>query len=605
MDGDISFEVSLMHDMSAHAAQHHAPPTSFIRKHVFSLDHKVIGKQYYALALVAALVGMVLSWMMRIHLGWTAAAIPGLQMLSKNGAPGGVMTPEYYLQLMTMHGTIMVFFVLTTAPFAAFGNYFLPIQVGAEDMPFPRFNMMSFWVTFVAFLVLVSAFFVGDGPSLGGWTQYAPLSAVGAVAGPGEGLGTILWAASIGIFCIGQLLGALNFITTTLDLRVKGMSLMRLPLSAWAWFITSCMGLTAFAVLMPACILLILDHVAGTSFFVASNLVINDQLQPHSGGSTLLWQHLFWFFGHPEVYIAIVPGMGIVSHVLITSMRKPMLSHRVLIYSMGALAVLSYMVYGHHMFVSGMNPFSSLAFSFPTLVITIPSTIVVLMWIGSLYGSKLRITSASLFALGFISMFVSGGVSGFFLAQPSIDIMLHATYFVVGHFHMVMGVAAMFGIFSGTYFWFPKMTGRMMNETLGKIHFWLSFVGTYCIFMPFHYLGMAGNVRRYSAFVVEYMQPLIPVHRFITVAALITGAAQLIFVYNLIHSRFWGQPAPDNPWEATSLEWSTATPPPFDNFGGKHPVVYHDPYQYGVKSSVGDYVMQASPEEVATVNEEK
>jgi cytochrome c oxidase subunit I len=594
-----------MHDVSSHAAQHHAPPTSFIRKHVFSLDHKVIGKEYYALALVAALAGMVLSWFMRIHLGWTAAAIPGLQMLSKNGAPGGVITPEYYLQLMTMHGTIMVFFVLTTAPFAAFGNYFLPIQVGAEDMPFPHFNMMSFWVTFLAFLVLIASFFVGDGPTLGGWTQYAPLNSVGAVAGPGEGTGVVLWATSIAIFCVGQLLGALNFITTTLDLRVKGMSLMRLPLTAWGWFITSCMGLTAFAVLMPACILVILDHVAGTSFFVASNLVINDQLQPHSGGSTLLWQHLFWFFGHPEVYIAIVPGMGIVSHVLITSMRKPMLSHRVLIYSMGALAVLSYMVYGHHMFVSGMNPFSSLVFSFPTLMITIPSTIIVLIWVGSLYGSKLRITSASLFSLGFVSMFVSGGVSGFFLAQPSIDIMLHATYFVVGHFHMVMGVAAMFGIFAGTYFWFPKMTGRMMNEPLGKLHFWLSFVGTYCIFMPFHYLGMAGNVRRYSAFVVEYMQPLIPVHRFITVAAILTGAAQLIFVYNLIHSRFWGKPAPDNPWEATSLEWSTSTPPPFDNFGGKHPVVYHDPYQYGVKSSTGDYLMQTSPEQVATANEEK
>jgi cytochrome c oxidase subunit 1 len=595
-----------MHDMSAHAVQHHAPPTTFIRKHVFSLDHKVIGKQYYALALLAALVGMVLSWLMRIHLGWTAAAIPGLQLLSKDGAPGGVMTPEYYLQLMTMHGTIMVFFVLTTAPFAAFGNYFLPIQVGAEDMPFPHFNMMSFWVTFVGFLVLIAAFFVGDGPSLGGWTQYAPLSAVGSVAGPGEGTGTILWATSIALFCVGQLLGALNFIPTTLDLRAKGMSMMRMPLTVWGWFITSCMGLTAFAVLMPAVILLILDHVAGTSFFVPSNLVINDQLQPHSGGSTLLWQHLFWFFGHPEVYIAIVPGMGIVSHVLITSMRKPMLSHRVIIYSMGALAVLSYMVYGHHMFVSGMNPFSSLAFSFPTLVITIPSTILVLMWIGSLYGSRLRITSASLFALGFVSMFVSGGVSGFFLAQPSIDIMLHATYFVVGHFHMVMGVAAMFGIFSATYFWFPKMTGRMMNETLGKIHFWLSFVGTYCIFMPFHYLGMAGNVRRYSAFVVEYLQPLIPVHRFITVAALITGAAQLIFVYNLIHSRFWGEPAPDNPWEGTSLEWSTpTTPPPHNNFGDHLPAVYHDPYQYGVKCSTGDYVMQASPEQVATVNEEK
>jgi cytochrome c oxidase subunit 1 len=594
-----------MHDVSAHTTQHHAPPQGFIRKHVFSLDHKVIGKQYYALALVAVFVGMVLSWIMRLHLGWTNLAIPGLHFLSKNGAPGDIMTPEYYLQLMTMHGTIMVFFVLTTAPFAAFGNFFLPIQVGAEDMPFPRFNMVSFWVTFAAFLVLISSFFVGDGPTLGGWTQYAPLNAVGAVGGPGQGLGVVLWATSIAIFCVGQLLGSLNFITTTLDLRVKGMSLMRLPLTAWAWFITSCMGLTAFAVLMPACILVILDHVAGTSFFVPSGLVINDQLQPHSGGSTLLWQHLFWFFGHPEVYIAIVPGMGIVSHVLITNMRRPLLSHRVMIGCMAAIAILSYMVYGHHMFVSGMNPFSSLAFSFPTLIITIPATIIVLMWIGSLYGSRLRINTASLFALGFISMFVSGGVSGFFLAQPSIDIMLHATYFVVGHFHMVMAVAAIFGIFAGTYFWFPKMTGRMMNETLGKIHFWLSFVGTYCIFMPFHYLGIAANVRRYQAFVDEYLQPLIPVHKFITVAAIVTGVAQFIFLYNLIHSRFWGKPAPDNPWEGTSLEWSTPTPPPFDNFGGKHPVVYHDPYQYGVQSSTGDYVMQTSPEHVVTEHEEK
>src|SRR5690242_20871845 len=516
-----------MHE-TAHLA--HQAPTSFIRKHVFSLDHKVIGKQYYGLALVAVLVGMFLSWLMRLHLGWTDLKIPGLHLLSASGAPGDVMTPEYYLQLMTMHGTIMVFFVLTTAPFAAFGNYFLPIQVGAEDMPFPRFNMMSFWVTLTAFIVLIASFFVSDGPTLGGWTQYPPLSAVGSVGGPGEGDGVVLCAGSIAIFWVGQLLGSLNFITTTLDMRTRGMSLWRLPLSAWAWFITSIMGLTAFAVLMPACILLILDHVAGTSFFVPSNTIINDQLQPHTGGSTLHWQHLFWFFGHPEVYIAIVPGMGIVSHVLITNMRRPLLSHRVMIGCMAAIAVLSYMVYGHHMFVSGMNPFSSLAFSFPTLIITIPATMIVLMWIGSLYGSRLRINSASLFALGFISMFVTGGVSGFFLAQPSIDIMLHATYFVVGHFHMVMAVAAIFGIFSGTYFWFPKMTGHMMNESLGKLHFWLTFIGTYCIFMPFHYLGLAGNVRRYSAFVDDFLVPLIPLHRFITVAALCTGAAQLIFL---------------------------------------------------------------------------
>ena len=557
------------------------------------------------MAFVAVLVGIVLSWLMRLHLGWTNLPIPGLHLLSANGAPGNVMTPEFYLQIMTMHATIMVFFVLTTAPFAAFGNYFLPIQVGAEDMPFPRFNMMSFWITFSGFLVLVSSFFVGDGPTLGGWTQYAPLSAIGTAGGPGEGLGVVLWAVSITLFCIGQLLGSLNFITTTLDMRTRGMSLMRMPLSVWAWFITSVMGLTAFAVLMPACILLILDHVAGTSFFVPSNLVVNDQLLPHSGGSTLLWQHLFWFFGHPEVYIAIVPGMGIVSHVLVPNMRRPLLSHRVMIYSMVALAVLSYMVYGHHMFVSGMNPVSSIAFSFPTLVITIPATIIVLIWLGSLYGSRLRINTASLFALGFISMFISGGVSGFFLAQPSIDILLHGTYFVVGHFHMVMGVAAMFGIFAGTYFWFPKMYGRMMNETIGKIHFWLTFVGTYAIFMPFHYLGLAGVVRRYQAFAPDYMQRFTPVHQAITIAAVTTGAVQLLFVYNLIHSRFWGKPAPLNPWEATSLEWSTpSSPPPFDNFGGKLPVVYHDPYQYGVEGSSGDYVMQTSPEQIQTKSDE-
>src|SRR6202044_1870843 len=584
-----------MHDMSAHAVQHGAP-TSFIRKHVFSLDHKVIGKQYYALALLAALIGMFLSWLMRIHLGWGSYAIPGLHLLSQNGAPGNVMTPEYYLQLMTMHATIMVFFVLTTAPFAAFGNYFLPIQVGAEDMPFPHFNMMSFWLTFSSLLVLMSSFFVADGPTLGGWTQYAPLSAVGSASGPGQGTGVVLWATAIGLFCIGQLLGSLNFITTTLDMRTKGMSMWRLPITVWAWFITSVMGLTAFAVLMPACILLILDHVAGTSFFVASGLVLNDQLLPHSGGSTLLWQHLFWFFGHPEVYIAIVPGVGIVSHVLIANMRRPMLSHRVLIYSMGALAVLSYMVYGHHMFVSGMNPISSIAFSFPTLIITIPATIIVLIWLGSLYGSRMRLNTPCLFSLGMISMFITGGISGFFLAQPSLDIMLHATSFVVGHFHFVMAVSAMFGIFAGTYFWFPKMFGRMMNDTLGKIHFWLTFIGVYCIFMPMHYLGLAGNVRRYSAFVDDYLIPLIPVHKFITIAALLTGAAQFIFLFNLIWSRFKGPIASENPWEATSLEWSTTSPPPFDNFGGRHIVVYNGPNEYGTDGPQ-DYIMQTSPEQ--------
>ncbi len=589
-----------MHETSApHAAHQHAAPTSFIRKHVFSLDHKVIGKQYYGLALLAVFIGMGLSWLMRLHLGWPAWPIPMLDKLSAVGAPQGVMTPEYYLSLMTMHGTIMVFFVLTNAPFAAFGNYFLPIQIGAEDMAFPRFNMMSFWTTFVAFLFMMAAFFVTDGPPISGWTAYAPLSAVGGDAGPGLAMGQNLWAISIAIFCIGSLLGALNFIATTLDLRTKGMSLARMPYCSWAWFVTSVIALLAFAVLLPACILLILDRTAGTSFFIPAGLVLSDKLQPHSGGSVLLWQHLFWFFGHPEVYIAILPSIGIVCHILPVFARKPLLGPRATIGCMIAIGFLSYMVWGHHMFVSGMNPFSATLFSVPTLFITIPATILTLLLIGSVYGAKMRFTSASLFCLGFISVFISGGISGFFLAQPSIDIYLHATYFVVAHFHFVMAVASLFGVFAGTYFWFPKMTGRMMNDGLGKLHFWLTFVGVYAIFMPMHYLGLAGNVRRYSAFVDDYLIPLIPVHKFITVAALLTGAAQFIFLFNLIWSRFKGPVASENPWGATSLEWSTSSPPPFDNFGGKHMVVYNGPNEYGVASSGGqDYIMQTSPEKV-------
>src|SRR6201993_419782 len=562
--------------MATPAAVHaHAAPQGFIRKYIFSLDHKVIGLQYYFLALIAVFVGMFLSLLMRIHLIWPTATLPLI----------GEIKPETYLALLTMHGTIMVFFVLTTAPQSGFGNYFLPIQIGAPDMAFPVLNMLSFWTTFVSFVIMIAAFFVAGWPPLSGWTGYAPLSGLGEVTGPGEGWGQTMWIVSISLFCLASLLGALNFIATLIDMRAPGMTLFRMPLTCWGWFVTAILGLLAFGVLPAGGIFLLLDRSAGTSFFSPGGLVVNDQLQPHSGGSPLLWQHLFWFFGHPEVYIAILPAAGIVSHILVNSYRRPLLSHKVVIYSMMAIGFLSYMVWGHHMFVSGMNPVSSLVFSFPTLMITIPATIMTLIWLGSLYGSNLRINSASLFCLGFISMFVSGGVSGFFLAQPSIDIYLHATYFVVGHFHMVMGVASLFGVFAGTYFWFPKMTGRMMSEPLGKLHFWLTFIGTYCIFMPFHYLGLVGNVRRYQSFVDDFMAPYMGWHKFITIVALITGGAQFIFLYNLIHSRFWGKPAPQNPWNATSLEWSIPSPPPWNNFGDKHPVVYHDPYQYGVKGS--------------------
>src|SRR5271154_877997 len=578
-----------MHDTSKQTAEHHhSPPQGFLWTHVFSLDHKVIGKQYYFLSLAAVLIGMILSWLVRFHLAWASVAIPGLQHLSQVGAPGGIITPEYYLSLLTLHGTLMVFFVLTTAPQAGFGNYFLPIQIGAEDMAFPRLNMLSFWVTFVGFVVLVSTLFVSDGPPISGWTAYAPLSAIGSDAGPGLGTGQVLWVISIGIFCIGSLLGALNFIATTLDLRAKGMTLARMPYTTWAWFITAVLGLLA------------LDHLGGTSFFIPGGLVLSDKLQPHSGGSTLLWQHMFWFFGHPEVYIAIIPGIGITSHILTATARKDLLGGtRVIVGCMVSIAFLSFMVWGHHMFISGMNPFSSLVFSVPTLIITIPASIVTLNWIGTVFGARLRLHTAGLFAIGFISVFVTGGLSGFFLAQPSLDIYLHATYFVVGHFHMVMGVAAIFGMFAGTYFWFPKMFGRMMSEPLGKLHFWVTFIGVYCIFMPMHFIGLEGIPRRYSSFVNDLMQPLMPVHEFMTIAALITGASQFIFLFNLFWSMYKGPKAPDNPWQATTLEWTIPSPPPFDNFGGRHPVVYRGPYEFSVEGTPDDFVMQDSPEQPA------
>jgi cytochrome c oxidase subunit 1 len=583
-----------MSESAVHVHQH-AAPTGFIRKYIFSMDHKVIGRQYYYLALFSVFVGLILSWLVRFHLVWPAAHIPLLGKLSPNGAPNGVMTPEYYLSLLTIHGTIMVFFVLTTAPQGAFGNIFLPIQIGAEDMAFPLLNMLSFWTTFLALIPLLLSFFVGDGPPISGWTAYPPLSAVGADAGPGLGTGQTLWAISIFIFSIASLIGSINFIATTLDLRTRGMSLMRMPLTCWAWFITAILSLLSFAVLTTACVVLLLDRVGGTSFFIPGGLVISDKLQPHSGGSPLLWQHLFWFFGHPEVYIAILPSMGIVSHVLSTFARKPILGYRAVVYCLSALGFLSFTVWGHHMFLSGMSPYSAFTFSVPTLAITIPSAIMTLLWIGTVWGGKLRFSTAAMFCLGFISLFISGGLSGFFLAQPTLDVYLHATYFVVGHFHLVMGVASMFGIFAGTYYWYPKMYGRMLDENLGKIHFWVTFVGAYCIFMPMHYLGLAGNVRRYAAFTDNYMTSLIPVHKFITVSALITGAAQLIFLFNFIWSMKHGTVAGNNPWESTSLEWSTTSPPPFNNFGERIPEVHHGPYELGVVGD-RDYIMQDDPE---------
>jgi len=573
---------------------HHHAPTGFIWKYVFSLDHKVIGIQYWFLALFSVFLGMALSLLMRFHLVWPSHHLPFVA--------GGIMTPDQYLALVTMHGSIMVFMVLTTAPQSGFGNFALPIQIGAEDMAFPVLNMMSFWITFVSLVVLGSAFFVTGGAPISGWTAYPTLSALGEITGPGEGLGQTMWVIGLAIFCIASLLGALNFISTTVDLRAKGMTFGRLPLTVWAWLITAVLGLLAFGVLLAACILLLMDRTLGTSFFIPGGLVVSDTpIVSHKGGSPLLWQHLFWFFGHPEVYIAILPGMGVASHLLSTFSRKPVFGYKAMVGAMGGIAFLGFCVWGHHMFVSGMSPYSAFAFSLLTMTIGVPSAIKTFNWLGTIWHGKIQFTTSMLFALGFVSLFVTGGLSGLFLAQPSLDLYLHDTYFVVAHFHLIMGVAAIFGIFAATFFWFPKMFGRMLNETLGKLHFWGTFIGVYSIFLPMHFLGIAGHPRRYADLTgLDYLGPLLPVQHFISIAAFITAGFQLIFLYNVFYSMFAGEKAPANPWNATTLEWSVPSPPPFDNFAGEIPVVYRGAYEFSVPGADEDFIPQhLTPEKVA------
>ncbi|HEV2961898.1 MAG TPA: cbb3-type cytochrome c oxidase subunit I [Candidatus Angelobacter sp.] len=559
------------------------------RRRLFSTDHKVVGLQYFFLSLAAVLVGMMLSLLMRIHIIWPKATIPLL----------GEIKPENYLAYLTMHGTLMIFFVLSTAPQNGFGNYFLPLQLGASEMAFPRLNMAGFWITLLSFLVLLAAFFVPGGASLAGWTQYSPLSAI-ASAGPGQGLGTDLWLLSIALFCLASILSAINFITTTLKLRGRGMTLMRMPLTCWTWFVTAILTLLAFSVLLSAAIMLLLDRNAGTSFFVPSGLVVSGSPVEHAGGSPLLWQHLFWFFGHPEVYIAILPGMGMTSHLLSVFSRKPVFGYKAMVGATIAIGVLGFSVWGHHMFVSGMNPYAGFAFSTLTTAIAVPSAIKTFNWLGTLWGGHFRFTVPFLFSIGFVSLFISGGLTGPMLAQPALDIYLHDTYFVVAHFHLIMAMAGVFAIFAATYFWFPKMFGRAMNHRLGVLHFWFTLLGAYSTFMPMHLLGIAGNPRRYSELTgAQYVAALAPLHKFITLAAIITIGAQFLFLANFFWSMFKGAPAGENPWQCTTLEWRLSSPPQH-GFGNNLPVVHHGPYEYGSAEWNGtaaqeDFLMQDAP----------
>ncbi|HEV7676631.1 MAG TPA: cbb3-type cytochrome c oxidase subunit I [Candidatus Angelobacter sp.] len=555
------------------------------RSHFFSTDHKVIGRQYFFLSLAAVLVGAWLSLLMRIHLVWPNLTLPLV----------GEIKPENYLAQLTMHGTLMVFFVLSTVPQSGFGTFFLPLQLGASNMAFPRLTATGFWTALLSFFVLMAAFFVPGGASGAGWTQYPPLSAL-ASAGPGQGLGTDLWLVSIGLFCLSSLMSAVGFVVTTLRHRAPGMTWLRMPLTCWSWFVTSILILLAFGILLAAVISLMLDRHAGTSFFIPGGLLVSGKVIDHAGGSPLMWQHLFWFFGHPEVYIAVLPAMGVTSHLLSVFARKPVFGYKAMVGATLAIGALGFMVWGHHMFVSGMNPYAGFAFSTLTTAIAVPSAIKTFNWVATLYRGKIRYATPLLFSAGFVSLFITGGLTGPILAQPALDIYLHDTYFVVAHFHLIMAMAGLFAIFSATYFWFPKMFGRMMDENLGRLHFWITLLGAYATFMPMHLLGIAGHPRRYSELTgVQYVTAMAPLQKFVTVAAIVTLVGQLIFLLNLFWSIRKGAAAEANPWGCGTLEWTLASPAPLKGFVERQIQVNHGPYEYNIAGAEKDFIMQDAP----------
>jgi cytochrome c oxidase subunit I len=563
----------------------------FIRKYIFSLDHKVVGLQYLFTAIGMAVFGGMLSMLMRLQLGWPSHSWPLLERLLPVGMEGGVMKPEFYLSLQTMHGTIMAIFVLTAVFTGGFGNYLIPLQIGARDMAFPLLNMLSYWVYALSCVVVILAFFAEGGAPISGWTAYAPLSAV-PDSGPGEGLGQDLWLVAIALFTVSSMMGVLNYITTILHARTRGMTMMRLPLNIWGMFTSSIISLLAFPVLLAAGVLLLADRLLGTSFFVPAGMVMGEKMIEHSGGHPLLWQHLFWYFGHPEVYIVIVPAMGIAAEILAAFIRKPVFGYKLMAGCWVAIVVLSMIVWGHHMFISGMNPFLGSVFAFTTLLITVPSAILVLCWVASLWGANIQFRSPMLFALGFISVFVTGGLGGFFLGSAWTDIPLHDTYFVVGHFHLTMAMSPLLAAFAAVYYWFPRIFGRMMNEPLAKIHFWLTITGAYAVFLTMHVLGVGGMIRHtYDPTQYEVFQQLQPLNRIVSYAAFVLASSQLIFLFNFVWSFFRGSKATANPWKVNTLEWAAPSPIPHGNWGGSTPDVHRWPYDYGI-AGADDYVPQ-------------
>ena len=581
------------HDDAGHHHDHHEQ--HFIWKYIFSQDHKVIAKQFLVTGIIWAIIGSLFSVFFRLQLGFPEQNFPILETFLGEWAKGGKITPEFYYALVTMHGTILVFFVLTAGLSGTFSNLLIPLQIGARGMASPFMNMMSYWFFFAASVVMFTSLFVQTGPASGGWTSYPPLSAL-KEASLGSGIGMDLWLISMALFVVSSLLGGLNYISTVLNMRTKGMTMTRMPLTIWAFFFTAVLGVLSFPVLLSGFVLLLFDRHAGTSFYLSEIFVAGKAL-PYVGGSAILYQHLFWFLGHPEVYIIMLPGMGMTSEILSNHSRKPIFGYFAMLISLTGITVLAFLVWAHHMFVTGMSPFLGSIFVLLTLLIAVPSAVKVFNWLTTIWRGNIRFTVPMLFALGFVSLFISGGLTGIFLGNSALDIHLHDTYFVIAHFHIVMGVSAFFGMFAGVYHWFPKMFGRFMNNTLGYIHFFMTFIGAYLIFWPMHYEGIAGMPRRYYDFSAwQSFKQFNGLNAFISIVTILVFFAQLLFVVNFFVSIWKGRRVMTmNPWNSTSLEWTTPIRPGHGNWPGEIPTVYRWAYDYKDDGHGNDFIPQTVP----------
>ncbi|ETZ19606.1 cytochrome C oxidase [Pedobacter sp. V48] len=554
----------------------------------------MIAKQFLITGIIMAVIAMGLSILFRIQLAWPDKSFPLLETFLGKWAEGGRIKPDFYLALVTIHGTIMVFFVLTAGLSGTFSNLLIPLQIGARDMASPFLNMLSYWFFFTACVIMMSSFFIQTGPASAGWTVYPPLSAL-PTAISGSGLGMTLWLISMVLFVASSLMGGINYVSTILNMRTKGMDLWKMPLTIWAFFLTAVLGILSFPVLVAGVVLLVFDRSFGTSFYL-SDIVMGTQVLPNEGGSPILWQHLFWFLGHPEVYIVIMPAMGLSSEIMSVNSRKPIFGYHAMIYSLIGITILSFIVWGHHMFVTGMNPLLGGVFMITTLIIAVPSAVKTFNWLATLWRGNIRFTPAMLFAIGMVSFFISGGLTGIFLGNASLDINLHDTYFVIAHFHLVMGSAAIFGMLAGVYHYFPKMFGRLMNSKLGYLHFWITFICAYLVFFPLHFLGLDGVPRRYYAFTeFEFMQKWVTVNILVTWSAIIAALAQVAFLFNFFYSIFKGKVSSQNPWGANTLEWTTPVERLHGNWPGEIPTVYRWPYDYSKPGAEEDFIPQTVP----------